>query len=85
MATYFVFNVSRPIPHSAEYPGTRVDADNEIAALNAYARKPEYGAQPGDVLRWVLNGPNYLNFATVAAGPQTANPSAAPAMPPVGG
>lgn len=80
MATYFVENLDRPVPHSVEYPGVRIDASTETSACNIYAQGP-YGAQPGDRLRVVVDGPNYVMFQTVVAGPQTAAPAARPALP----
>lgn len=77
MSTYFVENISNPVAAGHDYPGLRIDAANETNAAAAF--RAQTNAQPGDKLRIVLDGPNFVFFFDVAAGAPVVN--AAPSRP----
>jgi hypothetical protein len=83
MATYFVENLTSPVAHGTDYPGTRIDAANEASAASTF--RASTNAQPGDRLRVSLDGANYIFFFDVAPGAPVTAPGARPVLPPVGG
>lgn len=92
MSTYFI-KAARPnggglftdvtAPHDVRFPGVRIDAQDEIAACNAY-KAGAYGAQVGDLLGWTLQGANYGGFQTIVNGAPVVQTTAV-TLPPVGG
>lgn len=78
---YFVQNLSNRTPEG-DYPGLRIQAANEASAFNQFRNLTN--AQPGDRLRAVLDGPNYIFFSDVVAGVPVTQPAPKPPLPPVG-
>lgn len=79
---FYVENLTHPVAHSADYPGTRIDAVDAPSALAAYTA--QFSPQPGDRLR-VDPGSAMLWYTVQAQSPIVAVSSAAAALPAVGG
>lgn len=81
--SYFVENLSNPVATGHDYPGLRFDTSNELQAAQAF--RAATGAAPGDRLRVVLDGPNYMFFFDVLPGSPVTVPSLVrPVVPPIG-
>lgn len=78
---FYIENLTHPVPHSADYPGTRIDAVSEAAAITAYTA--QFSPQPGDRLR--VDPGSAMTWYTVQAQPPIVAVSAAAAtLPAVG-
>lgn len=82
MSTYFVKNMTQNPADTTQYPGIRIDASDVASAFNQFRNLT--GAPVGDDLRAVLDGPNFIFFGKVEAGPPVVQSQPKPALPPIG-